>query len=144
MIYIAYKYTNSPDKDKLRKNLETLAKIFEKENKKTFILYRDKKKWGKAHSSNRLHSAFYMICNLVFAEHVLLFVDNKVDSPGLNFEIRYAKLLGKPITLLIDSSIPADNIRSKADHILEFQNNHQLEELNVTFSPKFQLALKKI
>lgn len=138
MIYIAYKYTNTPDKDALRKHLETISQVFEAKGEKTFILLRDKKKWGMKSHRNKLHSALFMVYKLIFAKHVVAFVDHEGSSPGLDFELRYAKFLGKQITLLIDEKIADQHIRSKVNHVVEFSNHGQLAELK----PKLNSVLK--
>ena len=134
MIYIAYKYTNSPDKQALREDLETIANSLETKGHQTFVLFRDKKQWGMKHHNNKLHSMLFMIYKLIFASHVLVFVDNDSVSPGLRFELKYAKFLRKPITLLIQKGLEETKIRSKADFIVEFNSKAELGNLVVKSS----------
>lgn len=143
MTYIAYKYTHSPNKVQLRQDLETIAQVFETKHYKTFVLFRDKKKWGEAAHKNKLHSAIFMLYKLIFAERVVAFVDSDQPSPGLDFEIKYARLLGKPITLLIKKSIKEPKLRQAATHLIEFDNHRQLKQLQLQPSLSLRLAAQK-
>lgn len=140
MIYIAYKYSNTPDKKQLKKHLETLASIFESKGQPTFILFRDKKKWGLKSHTNKLHSAIFMLYKLLFATQIVAYVDHEANSPGLDFELKYARLLGKPITLLAKSSVNISKLESKVDTVVTFDTYRELNQIE-TKLPKPLLAL---
>lgn len=128
MIYIAYKYTYCPDKAKLRDNLKTISETLENHGHETFILFRDKRDWGKMHG-NKLQSAVFMLYKMILAKHVLFFIDHEHPSPGLYLEFKYARFLAKPISLVVHKSVAAPQIRQAADHVIEFDHHDHLTEL---------------
>lgn len=142
MIYIAYKYTNTEDKKSLRKNLETIAKTFEDRNHPTFVLFRDKKKWGESHD-NKFHSLIFMVSKILVSSQLVVFVDHEHPSPGLTFELRFANMLKKPITLLVQKNVEAPEIRKIARHIIEFADHSDLETLQAKIPKDLKLAVSQ-
>lgn len=129
MVYVAYKYTQTEDKDGLKENLERLATMLEQAGKNTFILHRDKKNWGKANSS-QANSLYFMIQALPKAGQVLAFVDHDKLSLGLWIELVAAKVLGKPLTLFIKKGVAATWIRRMTSDVYEFESAADLNTVD--------------
>lgn len=142
MIYIAYKYTHTPDKIALRGHLEKIAQVVVRSGNENFILHRDKKNWGKDKSS-QLTSAYHMIRTLPKAKQIVAFIDHDQPSFGLWLEIIAAKIMAKPITLLVKKGTSAKWLRKFASHVHEFSNHSELPKIEANIHKSLSHALAK-
>jgi len=129
--YIAYKFLDS-NKEILRRNLEIISSIVEREGNSAFIFCRDVENRQTPDKSN------YQIISESFTEikksdGILAFVESEEKSEGMLLEIGYAKALWKKLTLLIKKWINLRFVRVLADKIIEFDTIEDVE-LNKIYS----------
>jgi hypothetical protein len=125
-VYIAYKYSNIPDKQALISQLEELANSLEEKGHSTFVLGRDVQGWGKK-SLHSLKKISTIIQNLKKADLVLALVTSDVHSNGLFFEMLVAKLLGKKTKVASKKGL--ENVRIcciKPKEVIVFENPEDL------------------
>ncbi len=103
-IFISYKYSNIKDKAQLKDELLEVSEILESLGHETFLLARDVQNWNnKGHS---LHSRITIPAKEIRgSDGVFVYLNSNVLSPGLLFEIHWAKLFGKKIILAIKEGI---------------------------------------
>jgi hypothetical protein len=124
-IFIAYKYSNVPDKEKLIFELGEIAGYLESLGHKTFVLGRDIHNWGehKMHSTQKILTIFI---NMLRSHIVLAYVTHKDRSKGLIFEMYLAKLLRKKIYVASKKNVGAKKLKKMAYKHMEFKNIEEL------------------
>lgn len=127
-IYIAYKLSNLPEQEKhqLRPKLEQLSSILTKLGHQTFIMGRDAQNWTKENNSS-IKTIALIFKYLNNYETVLAFIDSKVSSLGMAFEIIYAKLFGKKIIYLFNNSLTQGISSKLASEVIIYNDMLDLE-----------------
>lgn len=98
-LYIAYKYSNNKDKEKLKNDLDTLSEKVKLLGFDTFILGRDIKKWQHV-KFGYIKQIPVIYKNMAKCEAVLIFANSRELSIGMLFELAVSKLLFKKTILL--------------------------------------------
>lgn len=119
-IFISYKFRGANKAD-LRKKLEKISSILEKNNHQTFIYFRDKTNSEVKNfpPGKVIKEAFGEIRK---CDAVLGFIDYSEISEGMLLEIGYAKALNKKIILLISKKHSSPTLEAIADKVLKFSN----------------------
>jgi hypothetical protein len=135
-IYIGYKLSNLPEKEKrkLKPLLEKIAETVEKLGFNTFIMGRDVQKWSKEYYPS-FKTINQILKNMKRYDILLTFVNSNVRSTGLIFETIFAKMTGKKIYALIQLDKRDKIVEKFAEKIVYFEKNDELEEkVNELFS----------
>ena len=124
-IFISHKF-RGVNKKVLRKEIEKISNLLEKEGHKTFNYFRDKENWipQEFPQGKVIKDAFKEIkkCDIFLA-----FVNYKEPSEGLLLEFGFAKALNKEIILLINESRCSTFLESISDKVIKFKD---LKEIN--------------
>ena len=128
MVYIAYKFTQTPDKHKLKKDLSYLSDLVTSKGQQTFVLFRDIRKWGLV-TPNRFKHAPVMVKKIWQARKLLVFIDNDHPSFGLDFELLVAKLFRRPITIVAKDTVKLPTIANTHNHLIRFKNLSEISSL---------------
>ncbi|OGC47710.1 hypothetical protein A2886_02990 [candidate division WWE3 bacterium RIFCSPHIGHO2_01_FULL_42_13] len=126
-IFISYKYSNIKDKAQLKDELLEVSDILESFGHETFLLARDVQNWNnKGHS---LHSRFSIPAREIRkADGIFVYLNSSVLSPGLLFEIHWAKLFGKKIILAIKEGVRSSYLHKLAsEKAIVFKNFAELK-----------------
>ena len=124
--YLAYKYTNIDNKEETRQILNNLSEILTSNGHHTFILGRDVKHW-KHVSLPRLLPI--LMKNLREQDVVLAYIDSDANSSGLLFELITARLLGKPVILIIANGAKANIYKHLATQKLVINTKDELQSV---------------
>ncbi len=119
-IFIAYKFRNVNNKEEAKKELEEFSDILEEAGNKTFILGRDTKSWESTH--NPAHSKMRkMNSKILESDAVFAFIRDNSLSFGLLYELHFAFINKKPITIFAKKGVKTDYVKFLTkNQIIEF------------------------
>ena len=125
-IYIAYKFQDA-DKLVLRELLEEVSEILESSGHKTFILFRDVRKWQNIEIPvDKMMGE--MFANIKKTDALLAIIQSNQKSEGLLLEAGFAKALGKKLIIAIKKGVNLRCLKSIADTLIEFDNMDDLKQ----------------
>lgn len=125
-IFVSYKF-RGVNKAQLKKKLELISSVLEKNGHQTFIHFRDGRNWkAKDYPLNKtLKNAFGAIQK---NDVVLALVDNHTKSVGMFLELGFAKALGKKVILLIAQKCSYPALEAISNQIIKFNNLQDLPQ----------------
>ena len=125
-IFISYKFRGTNKKD-LKKKLERVISVLEKNNHQVFVYFRNKTNWKvKSCSPGRvIREAFKEIRN---CDAVVGFIDEAELSEGMLLEIGFAKALNKKTVLLINKKYSRPTLQAIFDKVIRFERLQDIEK----------------
>ena len=125
-VFISYKFRGA-NKANLKRKLEEVSSILEKNGHQTVLYFRDKENWQTRNfpPGKVIKEAFEEIRK---CDAVLAFIDHKETSEGALLEIGYAKALNKKIILLISEKHPSLTLEAISDKLIKFSSFKELNK----------------
>jgi len=103
-IYVAYKYTNTPDKEALKQEIIKISEGLESIGHETFLLGRDYQRWDKC-SISHVSNTKAILSNLKKSDSIIFYINSNVWSPGMLFEIILSKIFFKKSFFFVKNDV---------------------------------------
>jgi len=125
-VFIAHKF-NSVNKSELRRKIEKIISVLEKNGYQTFNYLRDKEYWEPKNfpPGKVIKEA---LSELKKCDALLVFVDDQEKSEGIFLEMGFAKATNKKTILLISDKCSYPTLKAIVDTVIEFSDWQNLEE----------------
>lgn len=125
-IFISHKFQGINKKD-LRKKLEKIISIIEKNNHQAFVYFRNRTNWRVKNfpPGKVIKESFWEIKK---CDAVVGFIDRPKLSEGMLLEIGFAKALNKKIILLISGKYSFPTLEAISDRVIKFNNLENLSK----------------
>lgn len=124
-IYIAYKYTNTPDKEALKRDLSLISSHLESKGHSTFVLGRDHQKWDKC-SISHISNTAAILSNLKKSDLILFYVNSSVHSAGIFVEMFLSKILFKKNIYFVNKNVKCNLCALMANKCISFYDINDL------------------
>jgi len=105
----------------LRRKLEQIITVLERDGHKTFNSFRDIGNWQTKElpPAKAISWAFNKIKK---CDAILAFIDTKEVSKGMHLELGFAKALNKKIILLISKKVCFPTLEALSNHVIRFDD----------------------
>jgi len=119
-IFISNKF-KEVNKKELRKKLEKIISVLEKNGYQTLNSFRDMGNWQEKElpPGKAISWAFKKIKK---CDAILCFIDTPEKSQGMLIEFGFAKALGKKTILLISDNLSSPTLEAAADQVIRFRD----------------------
>lgn len=121
-IYFCYKFRNS-NKAALRKKLETISELLERQGHSTCIYWRDNQKWSIIPSKEEPQSIITKaFCQIRDSDVLLAFTDTQDVSEGMLLELGYGYAIGKKIIFVTAENSLSRFVTAIANKVIRFNS----------------------
>lgn len=120
-IYFCYKFRNYTNKTTLRKKLETISELLERQGHSTYIYWRDNQKWSIVPSKEEPQSIVTKAFRQIRDSDILFaFTDTQDVSEGMLLELGYGYAIGKKIIFVTAENSLSRFVIAIANKVIEF------------------------